>query len=351
VDWDVRVGPREPAVRRSAEASPRRTAAGHLASLQRTAGNAAVSELLTGVRVQRAPATQPAPPLGALAAESSVGDAGQLASSGDLTGYEAGLWPEIYPTLERGSSGPHVVELQQWLAKRWPAVIVDGAYGPQTAAYVCLLQHNTGLTVDGQVGQQTWDMMDLIDPQPGPDTEGKPGAAKGASSPGPSPAGSSTKGSGPATESAPPGIQRAKIGGRGDKPVLPGEDDAAAPSSPAVLGLGSAGPDVARIQMGLGIAYPGFGVADGAFGEATLAYVLLYQVEHGLAADGLVGPETRKHLDPMVSFGRKMAAAEEIGSFAQDANTAGVVGDYELGRRPMPGAISRDVATLSEKDY
>ena len=42
------------------------------------------------------------------------------------------------------------------------------------------------------------------------------------------------------------------------------------------------------------VAYPGAGmIVDVSFGVQTLAFVLLYQVDHGLTPDGIVGPETR----------------------------------------------------------
>ena len=67
------------------------------------------------------------------------------------------------------------------------------------------------------------------------------------------------------------------------------------------------------------MAYPNAGVTvDGSFGVQTLAFVLLYQVDHGLSPDGIVGPETRKHLDPVESAMRKVAAAQELSAFNQD---------------------------------
>ncbi len=57
--------------------------------------------------------------------------------------------------------------------------------------------------------------------------------------------------------------------------------------SARVLGLGSYGADVARLQRRLGVA------ADSNFGPATRAAVIAYQRAQGLVPDGLVGPETQ----------------------------------------------------------
>ena len=96
------------------------------------------------------------------------------------------------------------------------------------------------------------------------------------------------------------------------------------------------------------MAYPGAGVViDGRFGVQTLAFVLLYQVDHGLTPDGIVGPETRKHLDPVESMTRKVAAMEELASFSQDMSDI----DNRLDLRAIPPAIVRDMKTLTEKDF
>lgn len=61
--------------------------------------------------------------------------------------------------------------------------------------------------------------------------------------------------------------------------------------SPRVLGLGSSGGDVQRLQRRLGL------TADGNFGPATRAAVIAYQRANGLAVDGLAGPEVQHALN------------------------------------------------------
>jgi peptidoglycan hydrolase-like protein with peptidoglycan-binding domain len=68
------------------------------------------------------------------------------------------------PTLAEGSSGPLVRSLQTALNEGRgsfapasnPVLVVDGSYGPQTAAAVKGAQQEGGISVDGTVGLQTW---------------------------------------------------------------------------------------------------------------------------------------------------------------------------------------------------
>lgn len=341
MEWDHR-GLRErrvvaPPVHRQ---SPQDRARSPLARLQQAAGNAAVAHLLAPSPVQRAPADRQAPPAGALAAEQAdVGDldggAAGAAGLAGLLGEEAAMGTAREPVLARGANGPDVSRLQQWLAKRWPAVAIDGSYGPQTAAFVCLLQLNTALTVDGVVGEQTWNMMDEID-----------GTAEGAS-----PAAGGTP-QGPATAA---GLSEAASGAESASVQRAEARDGGSPGDtmPArTMTLDSVGADVAMIQTGLNLAYADAGVAvDGRFGETTRAFVLLYQVDHGLVPDGVVGPETRKHLDPVVSMGRKVAASNEIASWLGDLSEANMSPPAPGGQVAIPGAIAKDIATLAEKDF
>ena len=56
--------------------------------------------------------------------------------------------------------------------------------------------------------------------------------------------------------------------------------------------LGSRGTEVRRLQAELKAAHVLGGAVDGVFGRQTLAAVKKYQVQHHLAADGVVGPRT-----------------------------------------------------------
>src|SRR5215203_2958303 len=53
--------------------------------------------------------------------------------------------------LKRGSRGPRVAKIQDWLGQR-----SDGIYGKDTKAAVKRWQQRNGLTADGVVGPATW---------------------------------------------------------------------------------------------------------------------------------------------------------------------------------------------------
>jgi GH25 family lysozyme M1 (1,4-beta-N-acetylmuramidase)/peptidoglycan hydrolase-like protein with peptidoglycan-binding domain len=77
-----------------------------------------------------------------------------LASGGGSTGGGA---VASHPTLQEGSSGSAVVELQKDLAaKGFSPGAADGAFGPHTAAEVRAFQASRGLSVDGVAGPMTW---------------------------------------------------------------------------------------------------------------------------------------------------------------------------------------------------
>jgi lysozyme len=60
------------------------------------------------------------------------------------------------PTLQQGSTGPAVKELQQRLSDQgFDPGPIDGAFGPQTKAAVMAFQTANGLTADGIVGPKT----------------------------------------------------------------------------------------------------------------------------------------------------------------------------------------------------
>jgi hypothetical protein len=78
-----------------------------------------------------------------LIAALTIGSGGAFAATADDGGSASGV-------LERGASGPLVVQLQQKLG-----IPADGAFGPQTEKAVRRHQHAKGLEVDGVVGPQT----------------------------------------------------------------------------------------------------------------------------------------------------------------------------------------------------
>lgn len=65
-----------------------------------------------------------------------------------------------YPTLQQGSSGTAVTNLQKLLNARGYPVTVDGNFGAQTNGAVRKFQGAIGTTVDGQVGPKTWGALE-----------------------------------------------------------------------------------------------------------------------------------------------------------------------------------------------
>lgn len=64
------------------------------------------------------------------------------------------------PTIKQGSTGGYVRDLQRvlnaWYPTYSPRLVVDGDFGPRTAAFVRYAQERLGLAVDGIVGPKTW---------------------------------------------------------------------------------------------------------------------------------------------------------------------------------------------------
>jgi len=63
--------------------------------------------------------------------------------------------PVDMPTLKKGSTGELVKQMQSRMAHNY-GVNPDGIFGSETEKKVKELQKNTGLTVDGIVGDRTW---------------------------------------------------------------------------------------------------------------------------------------------------------------------------------------------------
>src|SRR5262249_45583767 len=65
------------------------------------------------------------------------------------------------PALKQGASGTEVVEAQCELnlatkASRYTPIGADGSFGPATDARVRVFQRCAGLSVDGEIGPNTW---------------------------------------------------------------------------------------------------------------------------------------------------------------------------------------------------
>lgn len=62
-------------------------------------------------------------------------------------------------SIGAGATGPVVAGAQYLLRARGHAIVVDGDYGPVTAAAVSAFQASAGLPVDGAVGEADWPLL------------------------------------------------------------------------------------------------------------------------------------------------------------------------------------------------
>jgi peptidoglycan hydrolase-like protein with peptidoglycan-binding domain len=82
------------------------------------------------------------------------------------------------PTLERGSEGPDVKDLQEALIELdFKPGAVDGAFGVYTESAVKMFQSWANLDQDGIVGPLTWEKLDLADKSDPTLKEGSKGVA------------------------------------------------------------------------------------------------------------------------------------------------------------------------------
>lgn len=106
------------------------------------------------------------------------------ASAGDrpLTGYRRTV---EHPTLKSGDRGDMVVWAQEHLIGAGAELEVNGVFGQQTRAAVRAFQKDQGLSVDGQVGTDTWEALLAYQPYRMPwasqRTRGHKGAASSSS--------------------------------------------------------------------------------------------------------------------------------------------------------------------------
>ncbi|MGP1384890.1 MAG: peptidoglycan-binding domain-containing protein [Thainema sp.] len=138
------------------------------------------------------------------------------------------------PTVQRGSQGAVIKDLQHLLNQRGPIQLqVDGIFGPQTEFAVKVMQYRLFLAEDGIVGPKTWKSL-----------------------------------------------------------------DAGYPVDMPVLRSGSRNEHVERLQRVFSgfdnLIYPLYhaGPIDGIFGPKTEAAVKVFQGEYRLVVDGIVGPQT-----------------------------------------------------------
>jgi peptidoglycan hydrolase-like protein with peptidoglycan-binding domain len=75
---------------------------------------------------------------------------------------------QSHPVLRTGSTGLPVRRLQSRMsAVGYETGGVDGRFGAQTETAVRKLQQDFNLTVDGVVGQQTWQVVDALEDEGG----------------------------------------------------------------------------------------------------------------------------------------------------------------------------------------
>lgn len=200
--------------------------------------------------------------------------------------------PTIAPTIAQGSSGPPVRWLQLVLQALFRTVAVDGVFGPQTAAYTCLFQLLFGLPVDAVVGPRTWLMIWALAMTARQSGTGGSAAAPSAAAGGQAPGAAAAVGGAAASQGAT--VQRQAAAGTDTNSAEPTAEPR------PTLRVGDSGPEVRQLQTMLATVWPDVAV-DGTFGFETQAYVLLWQVELRLAADGVVGPATWATLDAILS--------------------------------------------------
>ncbi|MEC4984108.1 MAG: peptidoglycan-binding protein [Oscillatoria sp. PMC 1068.18] len=175
------------------------------------------------------------------------------------------------PTLRVGSRGTEVSELQAALKLLgFYQDTVDGTYAESTVIAVSKFQQAAGLNVDGIVGQTTWSRLFPMTP---PQTQAT------------------------ATPSATPTNVTTAVttSNTNETQATVATSDSAAVTLP-ILREGMRGPAVIQLQQRLRTL--GFleGLADGDFGEKTLAAVKAAQAKFGLEVDGVVGAATWRAL-------------------------------------------------------
>ncbi len=190
------------------------------------------------------------------------------------------------PTLQTGSEGPAVREIQSTLKLMGLyASPVDGVYGPGTATAVSQFQRSAGLPADGVVGPETWNR--LFPASPGTAVLPPATAASGGfpvptgMAPTPTPAPVAIPA--PVTATATPAIAASAAAPTAAAPTL---------VTLPILRLGMSGPAVEGLQTRLQALKLFRGAIDGAFGPETQTAVKAAQRQLKLAPDGIVGPAT-----------------------------------------------------------
>lgn len=226
-----------------------------------------------------------------LSVDGQVGDSTRAKLMG---GTSSGSGTSGFP-LKQGSSGDNVLYLQYGLHIMCcsPGGI-DGDFGSGTEAAVRKFQGKYSLSADGIVGTGTWSKLQSLIKEiqnslskKGYNTNGVDGLA------------------GPATYEAVINFQRAnglmvdgQVGPATREKLLGSSGDGGSDSFP--LKVGSKGPYVLFLQNGLWISCINPNGRDGDFGNGTASAVRLFQSNHGLSVDGIVGTATWEKLRSVI---------------------------------------------------
>lgn len=320
----------------------------------------------------------------------SVKNLAQLTSEGeDFSGSEsAGAWPGV--VLRRGSSGRDVEQLQFWLStlaqfdSALPSIAVDGSFGAATENAVKAFQREYNLTVDGVVGQATWDALYAAWVSAQSDVGGiaYPGTALRSGSKGnevrlvqfwlrmaadnynalnsvtvDGSYGSATANAvtafqqyfgltadgivGRATWNKLREVALAVANGIVDPDVAPGQFT-------TTLREGSSGTAVRALQYYLRLLSAYYNdipsvTVDGIFGAATRTAVIAWQNHAGLTADGVVGPVTWKSI---YTAATQAASSGPVATLAALPAPAAVLGPGDSGEEVL--ILSRLMAFLSQ---
>ncbi|CAM3780173.1 peptidoglycan-binding protein [Alicyclobacillus pomorum] len=170
--------------------------------------------------------------------------------------------------IQEGSTGTAVKAIQTQLNKLgYSCGTADGIFGPKTKSAVERFQKAMKITVDGQVGPQTWSKL-FGTSSSSASGSSTPSTVRKSSSSSSSGRNSSASGSTPTSSSS--------------APAYPG----------TVIQEGATGTAVKEIQNQLNHLGYNCGTADGDFGPMTVAAVKSFQQSKGLTVDGQVGPQT-----------------------------------------------------------
>ena len=215
-----------------------------------------------------------------------------------------------YKTLQLGSSGPEVVQLQQALNQRgYPVGSADGKFGPKTETAVRNFQKDNKLKVDGIAGNGTQtalykQVQPVVTAAPAPTVNPNPGT---------------------------------QISFGGDYTTIE---------------KGQSGTRVLMLQTALNLLGYGRLSVDGKFGNGTLNAVIAFQQANKLTADGKAGKKTLKKMEQLSG---SIATATPLPTFAPTATpvptpTATAYNPYEIPTRTLSsGCEGEDVKSVQRR--